>query len=40
MFNTKEYIQKRTPKGGIGREQYIGLLANEYWETSNLGKKL
>lgn len=38
MFSTKEQLEKRTPKGGIKREDYINLLASEFYETSNAGK--
>lgn len=40
MFSTKEQLEKRTPKGGIKREDYINLLASEFYETSNAGKLL
>lgn len=38
MFSTKEQLEKRTPKGGIKREDYINLLASEFYETANAGK--
>lgn len=38
MFSTNEQLEKRTPKGGIKREDYINLLASEFYETANAGK--
>lgn len=38
MFSSKERLAKRTPNNGIDRESYIRLLADEYYETTNLGK--
>lgn len=38
MFSTPESLNKRTPDNGIGREEYIRLLADEYYETSDIGK--
>lgn len=37
MFSTSQSLQKRTPENGIGREEYIKLLADEYYETSDIG---
>lgn len=38
MFSTCQSLQKRTPANGIGREEYIKLLSDEYFETSDIGK--
>jgi armadillo repeat-containing protein 7 len=35
MFSTQERLQRRTPKEGIGRAEYISLLVDEYYESSN-----
>lgn len=40
MFSSRSHLQKRTPEGGIDREQYIGLLGEEYYTTSSAGKLL
>ncbi|XP_058130479.1 armadillo repeat-containing protein 7 [Anopheles ziemanni] len=36
MFSTRERLSRRTPQGGINRKEYIRLLVDEYYETSNL----
>nr|XP_029733371.1 armadillo repeat-containing protein 7-like [Aedes albopictus] len=36
MFSTAEQLKRRTPKDGINRKEYITLLVDEYYETSNL----
>ncbi|KXJ76209.1 hypothetical protein RP20_CCG010130 [Aedes albopictus] len=36
MFSTAEQLKRRTPKDGINRREYITLLVDEYYETSNL----
>uniref|UniRef100_A0AAG5CYV8 Uncharacterized protein n=1 Tax=Anopheles atroparvus TaxID=41427 RepID=A0AAG5CYV8_ANOAO len=36
MFSTRERLKRRTPEGGINRRDYIHLLVDEYYETSNL----
>lgn len=33
MFSSKARLQKRTPEKGIDREQFIGLLSEEYYTT-------
>lgn len=38
MFSSNERLEKRTPKEGINREEYIRLLADEYYETTDIGK--
>lgn len=38
MFSSHAKLQKRTPKGGINREDYINLLASEFYEASTAGK--
>lgn len=40
MFSTRERLAKKTPNNGIDRESYIQLLAEEYYETTDLGKKM
>lgn len=39
MFSSADRIRKRTPQRGIDRKEYITLLVDEYYETTNLGKK-
>lgn len=36
MFQTADRLKKRTPQEGIDRRQYISLLVDEYYETSNI----
>lgn len=38
MFSSTERLQKRTPNNGIDRAAYIQLLAEEFRDTTNLGK--
>lgn len=38
MFSTPERLRRRTPAVGIAREEYIKLLVEEYYETTNIGK--
>lgn len=38
MFSSHTKLQKRTPEGGINREDYIHLLASEFYEASSAGK--
>lgn len=37
MFSSKEQLEKRTPREQIDRSEYIGLLADEYYESTDLG---
>lgn len=39
MFSSSERLQKKTPANGIDRKEYINLLVDEYYETTNVGKK-
>ncbi|EAT44731.1 AAEL003929-PA [Aedes aegypti] len=36
MFSTHDQLKRRTPKDGIDRREFITLLVDEYYETSNL----
>lgn len=38
MFSSQAKLDKRTPEGGINREEYINLLAGEFYESSSAGK--
>lgn len=38
MFSTKERLEQRTPANGINRREYIKLLVDEYYETTDVGK--
>lgn len=38
MFSSKARLQKRTPENGIDREQFIGLLSEEYYTTTLVGE--
>lgn len=38
MFSNHKFLEKRTPANGIGRCEYIKLLADEYKTTSSPGK--
>lgn len=38
MFSTHERLQKRTPANGIDRREYIRLLVDEYYETTDIGE--
>lgn len=40
MFSSCQRLDQRTPNNGIDRESYIQLLADEYRDTTNLGKLL
>lgn len=37
MFSTQDRLTKRTPKGGINREEYINHLVNEFNDSSVQG---
>lgn len=38
MFGSKERLKQRTPKNGIDRKEFIHLLVDEYYETTNVGE--
>lgn len=38
MFSTPERLRRRNPSVGIAREEYIKLLVEEFYETTNIGK--
>lgn len=38
MFSTKERLEQRTPANGIDRKEFIKLLVDEYYETTDVGK--
>lgn len=38
MFSSKERLAIRTPANGIDRKEFIHLLVDEYYETTNVGK--
>lgn len=37
MFSSIDRLKKRTPEQGIDRKEYIQLLVDEYYETTNVG---
>lgn len=39
MFSSKERLAQRTPANGIDRKEFIHHLVDEYYETTNVGKK-
>lgn len=39
MFTNHNQLKRKTPANGIGRKEYIGLLVDEFYETSDVGKK-
>lgn len=39
MFSTKARLIQRTGKNGVGRYDFLKLLANEYKTTKSKGKK-
>lgn len=38
MFTTHKQLKRKTPANGIDRKEYIGLLIDEYYETTDVGK--
>lgn len=38
MFSSKERLTQRTPANGIDRKEYLNLLVDEYYETTDVGK--
>lgn len=38
MFTTREHLKRKTPANGIGRKEYIGLLIDEFYDTTDVGK--
>lgn len=38
MFSSEERLAQRTPQNGIDRKEYINLLVDEYYESTNIGK--
>lgn len=38
MFSNQERLNRKTPNNGIGRKEFINLLVDEYYETTNVGK--
>lgn len=38
MFSTFDRLNKRTPRGGINREEYIEHLVEEFHTTTNIGQ--
>lgn len=37
MFSSKKRLQEKTPPEGIDRKEFINLLVDEYYETTNVG---
>lgn len=37
MFSSRERLQEKTPPDGIDRKEFINLLVDEYYETTNSG---
>lgn len=40
MFSSRERLQQKTPANGIDRKEFINLLVDEYYETTNVGEFL
>lgn len=40
MFSSHRHLKRRTPAGGIDRREYIGHLVDEYYTSTNVGKRL
>lgn len=38
MFSNQEQLNRKTPINGIRRKEFINLLVDEYYETTNVGK--
>lgn len=38
MFSSRERLQEKTPANGIDRKEFINLLVDEYYETTNVGE--
>lgn len=39
MFTNHNQLKRKTPANGIDRKEYIGLLIDEFHETTDVGKK-
>lgn len=40
MFQTQASLKKKALNGNINREEYISLLASEFYSTRNVGKNI
>lgn len=38
MFSSKKRLAQKTPAHGIDRKEFINLLIDEYYETTDVGK--
>lgn len=38
MFSSRFRLKRKTPPNGIERKEFIRLLVDEYYETTNVGK--
>lgn len=39
MFSNRAHLKRKTPENGIERKEFISLLVDEYYETTDIGMK-